>query len=73
MPTTAAKSALGVSGFMKAALGVRFLGASVFLAVGFFAVGFFAVAIMLLSYFLQGLKGARRPNGLRACNTTREL
>jgi hypothetical protein len=38
-PTTAAKAALGVRGFMKAALAVRFTGAA------FFAGADFAVAI----------------------------
>jgi hypothetical protein len=58
-PTTAASMALGVIGFMKAVLGVRFTaglaaflaagflaGAAAFLAAGFLAAGFFGVAIL---------------------------
>ena len=62
-PTTFAKSALGVSAFMKAALGLRFaaaaLGAAAFFAgafagaaftAAFFAGAFFAVAISGVSF-----------------------
>ena len=59
-PTTAAKWALGVIGFMKPALGVRFTsglatfyaagflaGAAAFFTAGFLAAGFFVVAILV--------------------------
>ena len=47
-PTTAARAGLGVRGFMKAALGVRFFsaGASVLVAGAFFA----AVAMVVQSF-----------------------
>lgn len=51
-PTTAAKAALGVRGFMKAALGARFFAGGVALSVDAVAAGdFFAVAMLI---FLWG-------------------
>jgi hypothetical protein len=55
-PITAANAALGVSGFINAALGVRFLAgaflAATFLAAGFLAAGFLAGAAFLAGAFL---------------------
>src|SRR5574344_509919 len=57
-PTTAAKAALGVKGFMKAGLGARFFsGAAAAAAV----VAFFAVA-MCISLWVLGCRG--QPSGL---------
>src|SRR5690349_1322523 len=81
-PTTAASSALGVRGFMNAALGFRadffFAGfAALFLAVfALFAAVFFAAFFTLFCALflaicspLETLRAARRTNGARACHS----
>jgi len=61
-PTTAANAALGVKGFMKAALGVRFLAGAffaAFLAGAFLATAFFAGAFLAGAFLATGfLAGA---------------
>ena len=55
-PTTAAKAALGVSGFMKAALGVRFLAGDFFATffAAFFAGAFLATAFLAGAFLATG-------------------
>ena len=60
-PITAARTALGVTGFMKAALGLRltagFFGAA-FLAAGFLAAGFLAAGFLAAGFFAAGFFAA---------------
>ena len=59
-PITAANAALGVSGFMKAALGVRFF-AGAFLAAGFLAAAFLAGAFLAGAFYTHSISLMKRP------------
>jgi hypothetical protein len=57
LPTTAASVELGIIGFMKAALGLRFVAGFFALAAGFFAAAFFT-GFLAAGFFAAGFFAA---------------